>query len=358
MATAEASAAQPRAAAPKKHADAPAVAASTRSRQLASLLSGGVAGTLASTLTMPLEVVKTQLQTGARPAVPLASVLPKQQGAVSGMVQATSIARNIATHEGIRGFFRGFLPTVVGILPARSTYFWAYDLSKTSLSAAGWRSDSSVVHMISAVAAGGVSNTITNPIWMVKTRMQLQAGMADGYKGYPDAVARIVREEGIGGFFRGLTASYWGISESVLHFVVYERIKSFFAAQNPQGDQRLENYQYLTAAAASKFIASSITYPHEVVRTRMREQPEVGQSPKYRFMVQSLKLIAREEGRRGLYAGMGAHLLRVVPNTAVMFLTYERVMRWIEASETSRPDEVENVESSTAGKQARSKVNQ
>lgn len=42
-------------------------------------------------------------------------------------------------------------------------------------------------------------------------------------------------------------------------------------------------------------------------------------------MWQSLQLIAKEEGRRGLYAGMGTHIARVVPNTAIMFLSFELV---------------------------------
>jgi len=68
-----------------------------------------------------------------------------------------------------------------------------------------------------------------------------------------------------------------------------------------------------------------------VIRTRLREQPlTVGGIPKYRSMIQSLRLIAREEGRAGLYAGMGPHLLRVVPNTALMFLVYESVMRSVD----------------------------
>lgn len=78
-------------------------------------------------------------------------------------------------------------------------------------------------------------------------------------------------------------------------------------------------------------------HSHEVIRTRLREQPlTVGGIPKYRSMIQSLKLIAREEGRAGLYAGMGPHLLRVVPNTALMFLVYESVMRAVDRAATRR----------------------
>lgn len=268
-----------------------------------------------------------------------------------------SVARNIAHAEGFRGFFRGLLPTLVGILPARATYFWAYATTKSNL--ASRFGESPIVHMLSAAAAGISSNTLTNPIWLMKSRVQLQAGASSGnpmvYRGYRDAMMRIFREEGIGGFFKGLTASYWGVTEGALHFVVYERLKARLVADNrrriARGDylrgkgpapdpERLTSIQYLTAAAVSKLIASAATYPHEVVRLRMREQPKfVGALPKYRGMIQSLQVIAREEGRKGLYAGMGTHLARVVPNAALMFFTYETVVKWIEkrqAAETAK----------------------
>ena len=67
------------------------------------------------------------------------------------------------------------------------------------------------------------------------------------------------------------------------------------------------------------------TYTHSPFpNDRLREQARNG-AFKYRGMWQSLRLIAKEEGRRGLYAGMGTHIARVVPNTAIMFLSFELV---------------------------------
>lgn len=309
----------------------------TTQKQFASLIAGGIAGSFSATITCPMEVVKTHLQAskgGSEVALTAKGPL--------------AVARNIARIEGAKGFFRGLLPTLVGILPARATYFWAYATSKGGLSARF--GESPIVHILSAAAAGITSNTLTNPIWLMKSRVQLQAGASTNnpmvYRGYRDAMMRIFREEGLGGFFKGLTASYWGVTEGALHFVVYERIKAKLIRDNrlkiARGDHlkrngptpdpdRLTSIQYLTAAAVSKLIASAVTYPHEVVRLRMREQPKfVGAVPKYRGMIQSLRLIAREEGRKGLYAGMGTHLARVVPNAAVLFFTYEVVVKWIE----------------------------
>jgi len=297
----------------------------SREQQVASLVAGGLAGTLSSTVTCPLEVVKSKLQSSGIAGAKMTSV--------------RVVARRIFDSEGIRGFFRGLLPTLVGILPARATYFWGYATTKQQLIPRF--GENSLVHIASAAVAGIVSNTITNPIWVLKTRLQLEAGESSRlYTGYGQACIRVFREEGIRGFFRGLSASYWGVTEGAIHFLIYERLKKLLEGRNELSGKtepgKLTPLQYLSSAATSKMVASALTYPHEVVRTRMREVPLPNQLPKYRTMVQSLRTIAREEGRRGLYAGMGTHLARVVPNAALMFMVYETVMRWMEKREQER----------------------
>ena len=63
--------------------------------------------------------------------------------------------------------------------------------------------------------------------------------------------------------------------------------------------------------AVSKLIASAATYPHEVIRTRMREKRTMG-STRYSSIFRTVVTVASEEGVRGLYGGMSVHLLRTV----------------------------------------------
>jgi solute carrier family 25, member 33/36 len=93
--------------------------------------------------------------------------------------------------------------------------------------------------------------------------------------------------------------------------------------------QELPRATYFWAAAASKAVAAVVTYPHEVARTRMREQARAGIF-KYRGMWQTLQTMAHEEGMVSLYSGMGMHLIKVVPNSALMFLTYEVVRGYLD----------------------------
>lgn len=115
-----------------------------RNHQIVTFFSGGIAGTIASTLTMPLEVVKTQLQTSS-----------------GGNKKALTIFQQILNKDGAGGFFRGLRPMLIGIIPTRAIYFWAYSTSKDAVKQTSI-GDSPLNHLISAFAAGITSNTVRN----------------------------------------------------------------------------------------------------------------------------------------------------------------------------------------------------
>jgi len=298
--------------------------------QVLKTLSGGVAGTVASFLTNPLEVVRTQLQSSSATST---------GGLASAAGSPKIIAQRIFESQGLRGFYKGLRPTLAGIIPARTVYFFTYEQSKRRLGALNMPEGSVGNALISGFSAGIASNTLTNPIWMVKTRIQLLADKSAGqraYTGYTDVIGSIFREEGIGGFYRGITASYWGCAEGAIQFLIYEKVKKRVLEKQNIENERLglppttqhTKLSLFCTAALAKGVAAVVTYPHEVARTRLREQAREGVF-RYKGMWQAIGLVAKEEGRSGLYAGMGVHLMKVIPNSAIMFLTYEVVNTWL-----------------------------
>jgi len=128
-----------------------------------------------------------------------------------------------------------------------------------------------------------------------------------------------------------------GIAESALQLALYERLKQGLQIRRARKLKKqgidcnprsvlLSQFELFASGSLVKVVCVVLTYPHEVVRTRMREHDVYGGNQKYRSFTRTLGIIAIEEGVEGLYGGMGAHLLRVVPNAAVMFLTFEVVV--------------------------------
>jgi solute carrier family 25 protein 33/36 len=176
---------------------------------------------------------------------------------------------------------------------------------------------------------------------MVKTRMQLQSeGNKRIYRNSFHCVLEILRTEGVRGLYKGLSASYLGVAEGTIQWVIYEHLKTRFAERRRVDQVSLETrpaalvggkrvgewVDYLGAAGIAKFIASAITYPHEVLRTRMRQTPARGESLRYTGLRKTFGLILKEEGVGALYGGLTAHMIRVVPNAAIMFFCYEAIL--------------------------------
>lgn len=273
----------------------------------------GAAGAAAAAASMKASAAGKAAAAGASRLVP-------QQNA--GLIQCL---RHIVKYEGTMALFKGLGPNLVGVAPSRAVYFCTYSQAKLF-----WNNvlvpDTAMVHMLSASCAGFMASTLTNPIWFVKTRLQLDCGKENRMTAF-ECVRRIYSKSGILGFYKGITASYMGISETIVHFVIYEAIKAelirYHHANRRNSNERdsRDFLEFMVAGAASKTVASCIAYPHEVARTRLREEGN-----KYKSFWQTLTLVAKEEGIRGVYRGLTTQLVRQIPNTAIMMATYEAVV--------------------------------
>lgn len=307
---------------------------------------GGAGGMAGALFTSPLDVVKTRLQSDLFQQKRLAQARSKGpvSAAIRHVAETFSIIHTVYKTEGPRSLFKGLGPNLVGVIPARSINFFTYGLGKDFISRHyNNGKEESWVHLAAAANAGIVTSTCTNPIWLIKTRLQLDKSSASGdistrqYKNSYDCLRKVFKNEGIRGLYKGLSASYLGVVESSLQWVLYEQMKGFIRRKELHRQQAgitasrldsiLEWGATSGAAGAAKFLASLITYPHEVVRTRLRQAPLQNGKPKYTGLINCFRIIIKEEGFWSMYGGLTPHLLRTVPNSIIMFGTWELIIR-------------------------------
>ncbi|XP_035231559.1 LOW QUALITY PROTEIN: mitochondrial folate transporter/carrier-like [Stegodyphus dumicola] len=283
-------------------------------------LLAGISGGVTSTLVLhPLDLLKIRF------AVNDGQLLTRPN--YHGLGNAVS---TIIKEEGIRGLYRGVTPNCWGAGASWGFYFLFYNAIKTwMLDGNTKKTLSAGSHMLAAAEAGVITLFITNPIWVVKTRMCLQYSTTVGlppskhYTGMLDALVKVYRHEGIPGMYKGLVPGMFGVSHGALQFMAYEEMKKKYISyyQLPV-DDKLGTNQYLSFAALSKLFAASVTYPYQVIRARLQDQYK-----EYSGVLEVIKKTWRYESLKGYYKGLVPNLLKVTPATAVTFVVYENVAK-------------------------------
>ena len=136
-----------------------------------------------------------------------------------------------------------------------------------------------------------------------------------------DGARQILRLEGFRGFYKGLVPSLLGVSHGALQFMVYEQLKIYRGQSKAEGQDALTAADFLVLSGAAKVFAGSITYPYQVVRTRLQMYDA---DNTYHSASDVVAKVWRKEGMAGFYRGLGPNLLRVLPSTWVTFLVYEK----------------------------------
>lgn len=185
------------------------------------------------------------------------------------------------------------------------------------------------------------------------------------YRNSLDAARKMYMTEGVRAFYSGLTPALLGLSHVAIQFPLYEYFKMAFTGYGigEHPDEGDSHWLGITLATfLSKVCASTATYPHEVLRTRLQTQqryppassPEgiafrggldqpadrgrppgaassdgMPNRPRYAGAWRTCQTILREEGWRAFYSGIGTNLIRAVPAAMTTMLTYEYLRKLI-----------------------------
>jgi solute carrier family 25 (peroxisomal adenine nucleotide transporter), member 17 len=186
----------------------------------------------------------------------------------------------------------------------REGYEWTRAFFEKAAERAGRSKKLTTVESMAAGAvAGSLTVLLTNPIWVVNTRMTARGKQQDSLPGGKPAKApstigvflQILREEGLSGFFAGVMPALVLVINPILQYTLFEQLKNAVEKR-----RRVTPKDSFYLGAVGKLLATSITYPYITVKSRMHVAGKDGPKDD---MVTSLKRIVREEGVKGLYGG-------------------------------------------------------
>jgi len=231
------------------------------------LVSGSLAGVTSVFFTYPLEVIRVRLafetkrdsrsslraicrkiyyeQPMTKPSGP---ALPNAPAAIKDIAAtATATVKAVAPKSGMVNFYRGFSPTILGMLPYAGMSFLTHDTCGDILrypALAKWTTLPlpknappgkpaplrSWAELLSGGVAGLVSQTASYPLEVIRRRMQVGGAVGDGHRLRIAETARLImKERGVPGFFVGLTIGYVKVVPMVaVSFYTYERLKTMF----------------------------------------------------------------------------------------------------------------------------------
>ena len=147
--------------------------------------SGIMAGTIATICMNPLDLIKVQFQVDttdrrklSHPGVHKPNAFVRRILGIDVLQDMGNALRDIVRRDGVSGLYRGLSPNVIGNSTSWGLYFLFYTMIKEFMSDRAIQRDASASraltpgqHLLAATESGAITALLTNPIWVVNTRM-------------------------------------------------------------------------------------------------------------------------------------------------------------------------------------------
>ncbi|XP_036322720.1 calcium-binding mitochondrial carrier protein Aralar1-like [Rhagoletis pomonella] len=270
---------------------------------------GSLAGAVGATVVYPIDLVKTRMQN-------------QRTGSFIGEIayrNSWDCFKKVIRHEGVLGLYRGLLPQLMGVAPEKAIKLTVNDFVRDKFTdkqgvIAGWS------EIMAGGCAGASQVVFTNPLEIVKIRLQVAGEIAGGAK---VRALSVVRDLGLFGLYKGARACLLrDVPFSAIYFPAYAHTKSLFADE----DGYNHPLTLLAAGAIAGVPAASLVTPADVIKTRLQVVARSGQTT-YTGVWDATKKIMAEEGPRAFWKGTAARVFRSSPQFGVTLVTYELLQR-------------------------------
>lgn len=291
------------------------------------LVAGFCAGAVSRTVTAPLDRIKVLSQEGRIVAYQHALHHPTVHVIADSHKRKVSIRKVtqiIYAEGGVKAFWRGNGANCVKAGPELGLVFYLRVplLHVIEPLVAGFWWSPLAANFWSSALAGASAQCLLYPLETAKTRIAV--ANAGEYRGLADCLAQGFRRGGLADLYKGLGANLIGI-------VPYRglEIGTFYAMRTRWERHHDEVGVALTAAFGTfaSVMAQTVTYPINLVRTRLQTQGVNGRPVLYQGMLHCFSSIVATEGVTGLFRGLTANYLKAVPASVITFVTVGQMQR-------------------------------
>lgn len=233
-------------------------------------------------------------------------------------------------NEGFLGFYSGLGPQLLGVAPEKAIKLTVNDLVRAKAKNKETGEITLPWELVAGGTAGGCQVVFTNPLEIVKIRLQVAGEMAKSEGA--DRVARgamhHVRQLGVFGLYKGASACLLrDIPFSAIYFPAYAHLKKDTFGEGVRG-KKLSFGEMLSAAAMAGMPAAFLTTPADVIKTRLQVEAKKGQAT-YNGIADCFAKILKEEGPKAFFKGSIARVLRSSPQFGVTLVAYEYLQKFL-----------------------------
>jgi len=290
------------------------------------ITAGGIGGACEALACQPLDTIKVRMQLSRSGRTPGT----KARGFI-----ATGVS--IVQRETPLALYKGLGAVLSGIVPKMAIRFASFEAYKEWLADKSTGKTSVGNIFIAGLGAGTTEAVfVVTPMEVVKIRLQAQQhSLADPmeaprYRNAGHAVYTIIREEGVGTLYRGvsLTALRQATNQGA-NFTVYQEIKKFAHRMQPELSE-LPSYQHMIIGLISGATGPFSNAPIDTIKTRLQKATAVPGKTAFQRITAIASDMWKQEGVRSFYKGITPRVLRVAPGQAIVFAVYERVSHIME----------------------------
>jgi hypothetical protein len=345
------------------------------------MICGGISGMIAKTVTNPLDRIKMLSQTGeytssggAVSSTGSAVKKNSSSGFIATMQNITNIYRSIIKNEGILGLWAGNGINLLRVFPNKAIIFSTNDIYTRYMhqwyfrnrhhNGASTPTEAAILPPFYSFLAGGMAGmtatAVTYPLDLARGRIAGKVGLVvpstapsittnmatsnvvareatstatnpKVYNGMIQTILVTIKDEGFLGLYKGVTPTllgampYVGIQFGTVGLLekYFDRNKNTHANKSNGEKKKHDPLQKMVFGGIGGITAGIITYPNDTIRRMMQLQGSRGTTVQYRGYFHCLTSIVQQHGISRLYRGWTINMIRMAPNTAVIFGSYE-----------------------------------